>query len=95
MKLGLVILLFSISAIAKDGRYQLVTGSKFEDDRLLDSQTGKIWKRSCAAIMKKAGVCSAYVWKPEPVIGLSTDKEYQEYIEREQSVAKSADESMN
>lgn len=83
----ILITLFSFSALAKDGRFQLLGISKGDDHkRLVDTQTGKIWKASCVAVIKSTGACSAYTWEPEPVRGVSPHAEVQKYIEEEQAL---------
>lgn len=80
--------IFSLNTFAKDGRFQLIQGKiTVEEDRLLDSQSGKIWKRSCVAILNADGRCTAHIWVPEAVEGISTTKERADYIEAEQKVA--------
>lgn len=89
-----IVCLFPLLAVANDTRYTLVVkGDLLEDDRLIDSKTGKIWKRSCVAMIRKAGKCTAYIWKPEAVEGLSSSSEIANYVKYEAEVVKEINEN--
>ena len=90
MKLILLVSMFSFGAHA--GNFELyLKGTSLEEDRLLDKATGKIWKRTCVAMIKyeSSAVCSAFKWTPEAVDGVNTIKEVQEYMKGEKAVADS------
>lgn len=89
MKLALIVsAILTFNTAYASGRFQLVRGENRDEDRLIDSQTGRLWKRSCVAGF--SGNCTAHSWYPEPVLGISSDKEVRDYIQRETEIADSA-----
>lgn len=86
----LCLLIFNPIYGMANGTFELYLGSKeIEDDRLLNTKTGKIWKKSCVAMINATGACSAHMWVPEAVRGVSSQEELKLYLKDENELADS------
>ena len=89
----LLILIISMAAMdasaaepkgSTGGRFQVIQISEFRRDQyLIDTQTGRLWSRSCAGPMTE-GICNGFnVWEEEIVEGINwTRQEVKKAIER-------------
>lgn len=58
---------------SKDGRFQIVQISEFRQDQfLIDSQTGRLWRAVCAAPGDGLNQCRYTIWEPQDIIGITT-----------------------
>lgn len=71
MRYSVILLSFLPCFVYAGGRFELMQlGNSAKDQFLLDTQTGKIWQRTC---MYMQGLdCKVEAWEPEPIIGITT-----------------------
>lgn len=68
------IISFTVTAFAKDGRFQIVRINEFPNSSMMiDSHTGKIWKQSCYTELKD-GNCAVSAWAPMNVVGVNVSE---------------------
>lgn len=64
------------STAGKDGRFQLIQlGDMRRDQMLLDTQTGRVWGRTCLVASSDAAGCEMYGWMLNEVESVTASKE--------------------
>jgi uncharacterized ParB-like nuclease family protein len=65
-----------------NGRFQLIQLSDMRADQyMIDTQTGKIWNRSCSIPSETMGGCEVGSWYPEDVVDITiSKKEYNSFV---------------
>lgn len=92
MKLtALLLSLMASTAFASEtGRFQISYDSKKEDTIMIDSASGKIWKRSCSSAFKGSSACFTYAWSEESVFGITPKNIIAERIKGDQAIVDKA-----
>lgn len=92
MKLIIIFTLLSFSAFAKEGRYQFhMNQSDPGKSVLLDTASGKVYTRSCIAMVKSNGECVGTVWTEEMIRGVSSENAIKEHMRYWQNFADNFD----
>lgn len=79
----IIVLILGSSAFAGDGRFQFIVNPQYRSESmLLDTQTGKLWQRTCIVSAKTdGGECQYSAWYPQDIVDITvTKKEIQQLI---------------